>query len=67
MIMDGRDIGTVILPDADVKIFLTASLEKRAQRRYKEMLGKGLDVTYDGILSDIKKGIMMILIEKSHR
>lgn len=55
VIMDGRDIGTVILPDADVKIFLTASLEKRAQRRYKEMLGKGLDVTYDGILSDIKK------------
>ncbi len=55
VIMDGRDIGTVILPDADVKIFLTASLEKRAERRYKEMLGKGLDVTYDGILSDIKK------------
>lgn len=55
VIMDGRDIGTVILPDADVKIFLTASLEKRAQRRYKEMLGKGLDVTYGGILSDIKK------------
>ncbi len=55
VIMDGRDIGTVILPDADVKIFLTASLEKRAQRRYKEMLEKGLDVTYGGILSDIKK------------
>ncbi len=55
VIMDGRDIGTVILPDADVKIFLTASLEKRAQRRYKEMLEKGLNVTYDGILSDIKK------------
>lgn len=55
VIMDGRDIGTVILPDANVKIFLTASLEKRAERRYKEMLGKGIDVTYDGILSDIKK------------
>lgn len=55
VIMDGRDIGTVILPDADVKIFLTASLEKRAQRRYKEMLEKGIDVTYDEILSDIKK------------
>ncbi len=55
VIMDGRDIGTVILPDADVKIFLTASLEKRAERRYKEMLEKGLNVTYDGILSDIKK------------
>ncbi len=55
VIMDGRDIGTVILPDADVKIFLTASLEKRTDRRYKEMLEKGLNVTYDGILNDIKK------------
>lgn len=55
VIMDGRDIGTVILPDADVKIFLTASSEKRAQRRYKELVEKGLQVSYDAILSDIIK------------
>ena len=51
--MDGRDIGTVILPDADVKIFLTAAPEKRAERRYKELLEKGLEVNYDDILNDI--------------
>lgn len=55
VIMDGRDIGTVILPDADVKIFLTASSEKRAQRRYKELVEKGLQVSYDDILNDIIK------------
>ncbi len=53
VIMDGRDIGTVILPDADVKIFLTAAPEKRAERRYKELLEKGLEVNYDDILNDI--------------
>ena len=41
VIMDGRDIGTVVLPDAQVKVFLTASAEERAKRRYKEMLEKG--------------------------
>lgn len=55
VIMDGRDIGTVILPNADVKIFLTASSEKRAQRRYKELVEKGLQVSYDDILNDIIK------------
>ena len=47
VIMDGRDIGTVILPEANVKIFLTASSEKRAERRYKELIEKGLQVDYD--------------------
>lgn len=54
-IMDGRDIGTVVLPNADVKIFLTASVEERANRRYKEMLEKGESADYNGILEDIKK------------
>lgn len=55
VIMDGRDIGTVVLPDAQVKIFLTASPEARAQRRYKELVEKGMDVNYDDILSDVKE------------
>ncbi len=55
IIMDGRDIGTVVLPNADVKIFLTASPEVRAQRRYKEMCEKGMDVTYEEVLSDIRE------------
>lgn len=55
VIMDGRDIGTVVLPDANVKIFLTATPEDRAQRRYDELILKGLDVNYDDVLSDIKK------------
>lgn len=53
VIMDGRDIGTVILPDAEVKIFLTASPEARAERRYKELVEKGMDVKYDDILNDV--------------
>lgn len=53
IIMDGRDIGTVILPDAPVKIFLTASAACRAERRYKELLEKGQQVTFDGVLADI--------------
>ncbi len=52
-IMDGRDIGTVVLPDADVKIFLTASPEARAQRRYKELTEKGMDVKYQEVLEDM--------------
>lgn len=55
IIMDGRDIGTVVLPHADVKIFLTASPEVRARRRHKEMLEKGMDVTYEEVLSDIRE------------
>lgn len=53
VIMDGRDIGTVVLPDAKVKIFLTASPEARAQRRYKEMVEKGTDVQYESVLKDV--------------
>lgn len=55
VIMDGRDIGTVVLPNAQVKIFLTASTEKRAERRYKDLEIKGIDITYDEVLSEIKK------------
>lgn len=54
IIMDGRDIGTVVLPDADLKIFLTARDEVRAERRYKELKAKGQDVTYEGILKDLR-------------
>lgn len=54
IIMDGRDIGTVILPNAQVKIFLTASAEKRADRRYKELVEKGQNVDYNVILNEIK-------------
>ncbi len=53
-IMDGRDIGTVVLPDAQIKIYLTASAEARADRRYKELIEKGQDVNYDTILKDIE-------------
>ena len=53
VIMDGRDIGTVILPDADVKIFLTASNECRAQRRCDELNAKGIPSTYEEVLADM--------------
>ncbi len=53
VIMDGRDIGTVILPDADVKIFLTASNETRAKRRVLELEGKGIKTTYEEVLADM--------------
>ena len=55
VIMDGRDIGTVILPNAEVKIFLTASEECRAMRRYKELIGKGQTVTYEEVLADMRE------------
>ena len=55
VIMDGRDIGTVIFPDADVKIFLFASDEVRAKRRYKELLEKGVSTTFEEVLSDMRK------------
>ena len=55
VIMDGRDIGTVILPDADVKIFLTASNEIRARRRVKELEEKGMPASYEEVLSDMIK------------
>lgn len=54
-IMDGRDIGTVVLPDAQIKLFLTASAEARADRRYKELVEKGQSVDYDVILKEIKE------------
>ena len=55
MIMDGRDIGTVILPDAKIKIFLSASPESRAQRRYDELQAKGDPATYEEVLADMIK------------
>ena len=55
ILMDGRDIGTVILPDAPVKIFLTASAESRAERRYKELAEKGQQVTMESVLHDINE------------
>ena len=53
VIMDGRDIGTVVLPDADVKIFLTASAECRAGRRFRELAAKGIDMGFDEVLREI--------------
>lgn len=53
VIMDGRDIGTVVLPDAKIKIFLSASPECRARRRCDELIAKGMDVTYEGILNSV--------------
>ena len=55
VIMDGRDIGTVVLPDATVKIFLTASPEARATRRWKEYQAKGIDTPYEEVLADVKQ------------
>lgn len=54
-IMDGRDIGTVVLPQAEVKIFLTASPETRAMRRFKELQEKGAPDTYEAVLADLKQ------------
>ena len=55
VVMDGRDIGTVILPDAEIKIFLSASSEARAQRRYRELTEKGISTTYEDVLRDMKE------------
>jgi CMP/dCMP kinase len=54
IVMDGRDIGTVVFPDAELKLFMTASPEKRATRRYKELLDKGEDVTYEDVLKNVQ-------------
>ena len=54
VIMDGRDIGTVVLPDATLKFFVTASVSERADRRYRELKEKGMDVNYDDIYKDIE-------------
>ncbi|HIZ83540.1 MAG TPA: (d)CMP kinase [Firmicutes bacterium] len=55
VVMDGRDIGTVVLPQANVKIFLTASAEERARRRYEELIEKGQEVTFQDVLRDMKQ------------
>ena len=55
VVMDGRDIGTVVLPDADCKIFLTASPEERARRRYNELVAKGVAANYEVVLEDLKR------------
>ena len=55
VVMDGRDIGTVVLPNADVKVYLTASVEVRAQRRYKELIERGLSADLEQIKKDIEE------------
>lgn len=55
VIMDGRDIGTVVLPNAEIKIFLTASAEERAMRRYKELVEKGVEVEYETVLKELNE------------
>ena len=55
LVMDGRDIGTVVFPDAELKIFMTASPEVRAQRRYDELMAKGLSVSFNEILSNVEE------------
>lgn len=55
VIMDGRDIGTVVLPNADLKIFLTASAEERARRRHTELTEKGESVTFESVLADVNQ------------
>ena len=53
VVLEGRDIGTVVFPDAEVKVFLTASPEVRARRRYEELVGRGDDVSFDDVLADV--------------
>lgn len=82
IVMDGRDIGTVVLPDADVKVFLVADIDVRARRRWDEMQAKGLDVTYDAIRrqlqerdqhdatrqeSPLRKAVDAVEIDTSHK
>ena len=55
VVMDGRDIGTVVFPDADIKIFMTARPEVRAQRRYKELKEKGVDITFEEVLENVRE------------
>ncbi|MEM9076705.1 MAG: (d)CMP kinase [Bacteroidota bacterium] len=55
IVMDGRDIGTVVFPEAELKIFMTASPETRASRRYKELLDRGDEVTYDEVLKNVQQ------------
>jgi cytidylate kinase len=53
-VLDGRDIGTVVCPKADVKLFVTASAEVRARRRFDELLAKGVDTSFDAVLNDLQ-------------
>jgi len=55
LVAEGRDMGTVVFPDATVKLFLTASAEARAERRYKQLIAKGISVTIEGLLRDIRE------------
>lgn len=55
VVMDGRDIGTVVFPDADIKIFMTADAEVRARRRYREIVARGDDANYDDVLKNVKE------------
>ncbi|TCI85249.1 (d)CMP kinase [Tenacibaculum sp. M341] len=55
IVMDGRDIGTVVFPDAELKLFMTASADKRAKRRYKELIDRGDDVNYEEILENVQE------------
>ena len=55
IVMDGRDIGTVVFPEAELKIFVTASAEIRAQRRYKELQAKGMPADFDDILKNVEE------------
>ena len=55
IVMDGRDIGTVVFPHAELKVFVTASAEVRAQRRYDELKGKGMEANYDDILKNVQE------------
>ena len=55
VVLDGRDIGTVVLPEADCKIYLTASLDERARRRYKELRERGIEAELDSVRRDIEE------------
>ena len=59
IVMDGRDIGTVVFPNAELKIFLTASPETRAKRRYKEMVDEGRDISYESVLENVTRRDLM--------
>ncbi len=55
IVMDGRDIGTVVFPEAELKVFMTASADERARRRYEELIAKGDNVTYEAVLENVVK------------
>jgi cytidylate kinase len=67
LIADGRDMGTVVFPDAPVKIFLDASAEERAHRRMLQLQEKGFSVNFDRLLSEIKSATIAIVIAPSRR